>query len=167
MTMTDVLIIVFTAMTVLPVLYLLFTKDVIRAAFGFVLSLLGIAGLYVLLNSELMAVVQLLIYAGGVIVLLLFGIMLTKRTGDEGIFTGHRNVWLSSLVVLLLGGMLFRWLITASRPNADQKEFAGDQVREIGVLFLTDYIIAFEVIAVLLLVALVGASFLANKSSQK
>ena len=159
---------VFTAffglMVVVPVLYLLFTKNIIRAAFAFVISLLGLAATYVLLHAELMAVVQIMIYAGGVIVLLIFGIMLTKRVSDEGVFTQHRSVVLGGAVSAVFFLLLTKWILSSGLtwPNA---EVSGmDQVRKIGILFLTDHLIAFEVIAFLLLVALVGAAFLAKKS---
>ena len=90
MEIVDILFAFFGAMVVLPVIYMLITRNIIRAAFALVISLLGIAAIYVLLNAELMAVVQILIYAGGIIVLLIFGIMLTKRVSDEGVVSEHR-----------------------------------------------------------------------------
>lgn len=163
--MNSVLLIFFGLMVIVPVIYLLFTKDVIRAAFAFVTTMLGIAALYVLLNAEVAAVVQLLIYAGGVIVLLIFGIMLTKRSGNEGISTLHRNVWVANLVVLVAFGLLAKWILTSELMVEQGIANTQNQVNQIGVLFLTDHIIAFEIVAVLLLVALVGAAFLAKKSS--
>lgn len=161
--MSDALAIGFGLSVVLPVLYLIFTSNIIRAAFAFAISLLGLAAIYVLLQAELMAVVQILIYAGGVIVLLIFGVMLTRRIGGDGVFTRHRGVVLGVLVSFGFFVMLCRWILGSGLGFAP--ETAGeDQVRRIGVLFLTDHLIAFEVMAFLLLVALVGAAYLAKKS---
>lgn len=154
----------FAAMTVLPVLYILFTGNIVRSAFALVITMLGVAAMYVLLQAEVMAVVQILIYAGGIIVLLLFGIMLTRRLSDEGVFAGHRGVVIGSLIALLFFGMLAKLLLTSGLQFEKPTEVVEDQVAHVGVLFLTDHIIAFELVAYLLLVALVGAAFLAKKS---
>ena len=164
MGISDVFTAFFGLMVVVPVLYLLFTKNIIRAAFAFVISLLGLAATYVLLHAELMAVVQIMIYAGGVIVLLIFGIMLTKRGSDEGVFTQHRSVVLGSAVCTVFFLLLTKWTLSSGLTWSNAEVSGMDQVRKVGVLFLTDHLIAFEVIAFLLLGALVGAAFLAKKS---
>lgn len=148
----------------LPVIYLIFTKNIIRAAFALVISLLGLAAMYVLLHAELMAVVQILIYAGGVIVLLVFGIMLTKRISNDGVFSEHRNPILSGLLALILFGLLAKLILSSGLTWQQTTGHELDQVYTIGVLFLTDYLLAFEIIAFLLLVALVGSAYLAKKS---
>lgn len=163
--LSQVLFIFFASLVVLPVLYLVFTQNIIRAAFALVVSLLGIAAIFVLLNAEYMAVVQILIYAGGVIVLLIFGIMLTKRIEKEGVYTEHREVVVGTVAFFALLGLLGR-MIYNSTANWEVKEMEPvDQVEQIGVLFLTDHLIAFELVAFILLVALVGAAFLAKKSN--
>ncbi|MEQ8580593.1 MAG: NADH-quinone oxidoreductase subunit J [Marinoscillum sp.] len=164
MGISEVLTVFFGLMIVLPVLYLLFTNNIIRAAFAFVISLLGLAAVYVLLHAELMAVVQIMIYAGGVIVLLIFGIMLTKRVSEAGVFTQHRGVVLGGAVSTVFFLLLVKWILAAGLKWPNVEVSGQDQVRKIGILFLTDHLIAFEVIAFLLLVALVGAAFLAKKS---
>lgn len=164
MEMSSLLFFAFAAMVVLPVIYLIFTRNIIRAAFAVVITLLGIAALFVLLNAEYMAVVQILIYAGGVIVLLIFGVMLTKRIGDEGVFTDHRGLFMGGFLFLLVIGFLMNFIHREAGSFDEQVIAHTDQVRAVGVLFLTDYILAFELIAFILLLALVGASYLAKKS---
>ena len=159
----SILIYIFTAITVAPIVYILITKNVIRAVFSLAFSFLGLSGLYVLLNAEFMAVVQLLIYAGGIIVLMVFGLMLTKTTLNKGFVTQHRSLFFGSLVSFLIFIGLAA-LTTKSRFSTGIMTESGDPVARIGQLFLTDFIIAFEVVAFLLLVALVGASYLAKKS---
>lgn len=155
---------VFASMVAIPIIYMVFTKNVIRAAFAFAISLLGMAALYVLLSADFMAVVQIMIYAGGIVVLLIFGVMLSKRTKKAGVFTEHQQLFPAIIISLALMFFLVSAII-----SSDQKWIHGvteqiNQTRQIGVLYLTDHLIAFELIAFLLLVALVGAAFLAKKS---
>lgn len=160
-----ILIYVFTVITVLPLIYILATRNVIRAVFSLAFSFLGLAGLYVLMQAEFMAVVQLLIYAGGIIVLLVFGLMLTKTTLDKGFITSHRYPILGSLITLALV-IILSFLGTQSHFKTGELAIVQDPIYLIGKLYLTDFIIAFELVAFLLLVALVGASYLAKKSSE-
>ncbi|MEP0368443.1 MAG: NADH-quinone oxidoreductase subunit J [Cyclobacteriaceae bacterium] len=159
----DVLFFGFAAMVALPLIYMIFTRNIIRSVFAFTISLLGLAAIYVLLNADLMAVVQILIYAGGIVVLLIFGVMLTKRTREAGVFTDHHQVVIGGLVFI---GMLV--FLVSGILKAGQAEWAGvefeNQIAKVGVLYLTDHLVAFELVAFLLLVALVGAAFLAKKS---
>lgn len=155
---------VFASMVAIPIIYMVFTKNVIRAAFAFAISLLGMAALYVLLSADFMAVVQIMIYAGGIVVLLIFGVMLSKRTKKAGVFTEHHQLFPAIIISLAL--MIF---LVSAIISSDQNWIHGvteqiNQTRQIGVLYLTDHLIAFELIAFLLLVALVGAAFLAKKS---
>jgi len=163
MAISDWLTIFFAVMIVVPVGFMIFTSNIIRAAYAFAFALLGMAAIYVLLNAELMAVVQILIYVGGVIVLLLFGIMLTRRIKVDAVESGHRDVALGAGFSMILFAMMVRW-IGESRLAWKEPVESGDQVRQIGISFLTSQVVSFEVIAFLLLVALVGAAYLAKKS---
>lgn len=149
-------------MILLPTLYILFTSDIIRAAFAFVFVVLGLAGLYVLLQAELVAVVQILIYAGGIIVLLIFGVMLTKEISDQGVRTSHHQV-LPAILIGLTGLSACVFFIYNSALKWEFVE-VNYGVRTIGVKFLTEHLLAFELIAFVLLVVLIGAAYLAKKS---
>ena len=142
---------------------MIWTRNVIHAAYGLAIVLISTAGLFVLLNAEYLAVVQLFMYAGGVVVLLVFGIMLVNRTKDGVPITRNTNVFPGIVLSLLFLGILvdrigqYVWVW-------GRKEIAEDQVREIGELLITDHLLAFELIAILLLAVLVGAAYLAKKS---
>lgn len=153
-------------MTVLPVLYMIFSPNIVRAAYAFALSLLGLAAIYVMLHAEFMAAVQIMVYAGGVIVLLIFGIMITKRNKTMEVSTRHRNVAAGSVCAALLFGLMARWILGSGLIWEGEKTNV-DQVRAIGVAFLTEYILSFEIIAFLLLTTLVGAAFLAKKMDSR
>lgn len=142
------------------------TKNVIHAVYALALILVSLAGIYVLLNAELLAIVQILLYAGGVVILLVFGVMMTKRSNGNKPTSESRNSILA-LVLSLVVFSLFVYLFSNASFEAVSAGVTVDQIKEIGVSFLTDHIVAFELIAFVLLVALVGASYLAKMSSNE
>jgi NADH:ubiquinone oxidoreductase subunit 6 (subunit J) len=160
----SILFYVFGGATLLALGYMIYTRNVIHGAYGLATVLLSLAGLFILLNAEYLAVVQLFMYAGGVVVLLVFGIMITNRDKKGAPMTSHRGFWAS----LLIAGLLLSLLIIMTLNEGFKWEgqyLAQDQTKAIGKLFLTDHLVAFELVAVLLLSVLVGAAFLAKKSS--
>lgn len=156
---------VFAGLAVFAIGFLLFTKNVTHAIYGFALVLLCLAALYVLINAEFLAVVQIFMYAGGVVVVMIFGIMLTNRERKGSPMTGHRQVVLSTLIGLGLFAVLIK-VTLEEKLHWTREVVEQDQTKEIGLLFLTDHLLAFELIALLLLMTLVGAAFLAKKSSE-
>lgn len=144
---------------------ILFTRNIIHAAYSLCLALIGIAGVYVLLMSELLAVVQVMLYAGGVVILLAFGVMMTNRLRGEKVLSGSRNQIVGAILATGLFGGLSYLISSATfntRPVNEQ-----DQIESIGISFLTDHIVAFELIAFILLVALVGAAYLAKNAANE
>ncbi len=144
-------------------LTLIFTKNLIYAAFLLVLCLLSISGFYVIYNASFLAVIQILIYAGGILILLAFGIMLTNRSPEGKVNVGHHLLFFGTLVTLSMSLIVYALMDFPTILAQDFYQTTG-QVREIGIRFLTQYILAFELIAFLLLVVLVGASYLGKKS---
>ncbi|MFK7952465.1 MAG: NADH-quinone oxidoreductase subunit J [Ekhidna sp.] len=142
---------------------ILSTKNVIHAAYALALVLIAIAGVYVLLNAELLAVVQILLYAGGVVILLVFGVMMTNRLRGEKLISESKNVVLGGIISSVFFVVLC-YLISNHFFSLSGIESEGDQVKQIGVSFLIEHIVAFELIAFALLVALVGAAYLAKMS---
>ena len=143
---------------------ILVTKNVVHAAYALGLVLLGIAGVYVLLNAELLAVVQILLYAGGVVILLVFGVMMTTRLKGDKVLSESKNQAVAAIISLALFAFLV-WVFTTH--SFELKLISGDtdQIEQIGIAFLTEHLVAFELIAFVLLVALVGAAYLAKMSS--
>ena len=142
---------------------ILVTKNVVHAAFFLVLCLVSIAGLYVLLNATFLAVVQLMVYAGGVLILLAFGIMLTNRPEKNGKLITEQHLFFWGI---LAAGLLFACLIYVNPGSTStiQNTNEIDQIDFIGQSLMTSYILPFELIAYLLLVVLVGASYYAKKA---
>ena len=143
---------------------ILVTKNVVHAAYALGLVLLGIAGVYVLLHAELLAVVQILLYAGGVVILLVFGVMMTTRLKGDKVLSESKNQAVAAFISLALFAFL-GWVFTTHNFELEPMSGDADQIEQIGIAFLTEHLVAFELIAFVLLVALVGAAYLAKLSS--
>ncbi len=138
------------------------TKNVVRAALFLAIVLGGVAGIFILLAAEFVAWVQVLVYIGAIVVLLLFGVMLTRAPiGREGDLDNDQR-WAAALVALFLLGALVAILADAFE---DQKIAFGDVQRTgpVSDSIFGAYVVPFEVASVLLLAALVGAVALARR----
>jgi NADH-quinone oxidoreductase subunit J len=138
------------------------TKNVVHAALYLVVVLAGVAGIYILLAAEFAAVVQVLVYIGAVVVLFLFGIMLTRAPIGEESDLDNEQRWTALIVALFLFGVLGSVLVNAFhrvhvRPASVQT--TSDVARSI----FTTYVVPFEVISLVLLAALVGSIVIARR----
>ncbi len=161
MTITDLFYIVFAVVIVGSVTWIVLTKNLIHALFLFLLSLICLAGIYVLSSANFLAVVQLLVYAGGVVVLLSFGIMLTSREGSGKLISGN-HLFMPGIIAFLTMLVILSYFIL----GAGEIKSSGTTVsiQQIGMAFMTDYLLGFELVAYLLLVVLVGSAYLAKRS---
>ena len=151
------------AVVVVSALRMVTTKNIVHAALYLVAVLAGLGALYVLLTAEFVATTQVLVYIGAVMVLFLFGIMLTKAPlGDMMQMTGKQ--WpIAALVALLLGGVTVYALL--DRFGSDRLVMEGPvyKTADVSDEVFSTYIIPFEAVSVLLLAALIGAIVLARK----
>ena len=143
-------------------------RDVFRAALFLVVSFLGVAGMFVLLRAEFLAVVQVLIYVGAISVLLIFAIV-TTRDVEQGSPYNRLRIPAAILVGLFLAGVIFVLVATewnlietnagAFGPGTGDKvaDVFANTIPKLAGLLLRDYVLAFEVASVLLLAAIVGA----------
>jgi NADH-quinone oxidoreductase subunit J len=138
------------------------TQNVVRAALFLAIVLAGAAGLFILLLAEFVAWVQVLVYIGAVVVLLLFGVMLTRAPIGRESDLDNDQRWVGALVALFLLGALGAVLVDAF---GDDKIELGDVQRtaEVSDSIFGTYVVPFEVASVLLLAALVGAVALARR----
>ncbi|MCP5024702.1 MAG: NADH-quinone oxidoreductase subunit J [Actinomycetia bacterium] len=142
------------------------TNNIMHAALYLVLVLAGVAGQYILLGAEFVATVQVLVYIGAIVVLFLFGIMLTHAsnlTGDAEL--DHDNklwaVLVSALMAVVMGYSL--WDHFGDDEIADGAELAVQRTAEVSDSVFSTYIVPFEAISVLLLAALIGAIVVARR----
>ncbi len=163
--LTQVVFYFFAAMTVVGAGIVVFARSLIYSAFGLLFTFFGVAALYVFLGADFLAAAQLVIYVGGILVLLLFGVMLTHKLYDLKLKTEMHQVFPSLLVTLavfftLLGVLLKTdWHTPGAQP-------AGPTTAEIGVLFMKDYILPFEIASIFLLVALIGAAMIVRRKAE-
>ena len=138
------------------------TKNVVHAALFLVVVLAGGAGQFILLGQEFVAWVQVLVYIGAVIVLFLFGIMLTRAPMHPRESLDNDLKWPGLVVSLFLAGILAALLIDAFDDSKIELEHPTRTIEVTNSLF-RNYIIPFEVVGILLLAALIGAVVLARK----
>lgn len=138
---------------------------IVHAAFGLLGTFFGVAGLYALLGADFVALAQILVYVGGILVLLVFGVLLTERLmGPLGLDDRRRSVW-----PILAGGLLLLGLLGAIHasdfPLAEEVGEPTPTIDAIGRAFLDpdQHLVAFELASVLLLAALVGAAYLVRR----
>ena len=136
-------------------------RDIIRSGLWLVLSFAGLAGIYALLGSTLLAVAQVLVYIGAISVLILFAIMLTQA-GDANLPSPfHRQVWLAAVAALVVVGLI-GWAVTAT-DWGNATVVVGIVLDTMAAAIFTDYALPFEILSLLLLVAIIGAIYLARR----
>jgi NADH-quinone oxidoreductase subunit J len=172
-----VIFILSTLLTVLSTLAVVFEKNLMHACIFLLGSLIGIAGLYLSLGAEFVAATQLMVYVGGVVILMLFAIMLTggkdfvsKAQKILGLIPAMGNMksyiigGLVAVVFMIVQGKL---LIRVFENSKEVNLKYESTVERIGESLLTDHVLAFELSSVLLLGALVGAAIIARPRSKK
>jgi NADH-quinone oxidoreductase subunit J len=137
------------------------TKNLFHSVLYLALSLTATAGVFLALDAEFLAAVQLLLYAGGVVTIVVFAIVVTERLVGERITQTSRQLLTGFVLAgaLLLG--LLRFLRGADLP-IERPVIAVDVTRAIGQVLLTEFVLPFELLAVLLLVGLLGALYFAR-----
>ena len=142
-----------------------FSKNIMYSAFALLFTLFGVAGLYVLLNADFLAVTQLMLYIGGILVLIIFGVVLTSRITGIDVKSGtlgKAQVAAAGVLAVVIAVSLIaiaastNWYLAAS-------EEVNSTVTQIGNELLTRYLLAFEAASMLLLLAIVGAAVIARK----
>jgi NADH-quinone oxidoreductase subunit J len=150
------------AVTVASAAVVVLARSLIYSAFALLFTFVGVAGLYLLLGADFLAATQLLIYVGGILVLLLFGVMLTHKLYDLDLR--------SEVTQFLPGAIVSVGLFAILGFTAWSTEWAGGAgrapaatTREIGQLFMGRYLLPFEAASILLLVALMGAAMIVRR----
>ena len=150
--------------TIISAFFVVLNNQLLYSAIALLFTLFGIAGLYIFLWADFIAGVQLLVYIGGINVLIIFGIMLTNRiasirlsqTNIQQGLGGVFSLWLFIIISIVISKT--KWYqISPVEPSST--------VRDVGTLLLTKYLLPFEAVSVLLLGALIGAAVLSRKTN--
>jgi NADH-quinone oxidoreductase subunit J len=153
---------VFTVLVLGGAIGVVISKNLFHSALFLIVSLFGVAGYYVLLSAGFLAVVQVMVYVGAIAILILFAIMFSRRIMRAGEQTHNRQWRVSLVVATVLFAVLTLAVNSISWPISDMLP-TDDSVLQLGLAFLGSYLIPFEVVSVLLSVALIGAIFLARE----
>ena len=137
------------------------SKNLFHAVLWLALALTGTAGVFLLLDAEFLAAVQLLLYAGGIITIVVFAIVVTERLVGERLT--QTNMRIPGGAVVAAGLLAFVVTVIGKRPlEMVRPEVTGDLTQTIGQAVLTRYVLPFELLAVLMLAGLLGAIYFAR-----
>jgi NADH-quinone oxidoreductase subunit J len=162
--MSDIAFWVIVGITVGSAFMVVQSKSLLYSAYALLFTFIGVTGLYIFLWADFLAVVQIVVYVGGILVLIIFGIMLTNKITSVNISHTSMQKSMGAVVVIafigLLGYMILStpWLVLS---NAEP----SDTTSAIGRLLLMDYLLPFEAVSLLLLGALIGATTLSRKDT--
>ena len=138
-------------------------NNLFHSALGLVATLFGVAGVYVLLEAEFLAVSQILVYVGAISTLITFAIMLTRGMMYGNTAKTNRQFLASILIALLFFLAMLSVMGNVQWPNVGAELADGEaMIADLGALFVTTYLVPFQMMALLLLVALAGAIMLAR-----
>jgi len=149
------------AVMVASALRVVTTRDIVHAALYLVIVLAGVAALFLLVGAEFTGITQVLIYIGAVIVLFLFGIMLTRSDFDQDGETDHKRKLPAILTALLLLAVMIGALV--DRFGDDRLDLTPQTTAQVSDELFSQYIVPFEAVSVLLLAALIGAIVVARR----
>ncbi|MFG0331041.1 MAG: NADH-quinone oxidoreductase subunit J [Phycisphaerales bacterium] len=156
----------FALLAVIGALGVVLSPQIVRMAVYLLFTLAGVAFLYLFLAAEFLAVIQLIVYVGGVLILIIFGVMLTSKNPflKQVVPFGQRIAgWLIGLSALLIMGWLGTLVADGAPSGASLSSGpARYGVTELGVSLLGRYVLPFEIAAVLLLVVMIGAAYMAK-----
>ncbi|MDT3737902.1 MAG: NADH-quinone oxidoreductase subunit J [Candidatus Kapabacteria bacterium] len=161
----DIVFYGFAAIVLISAGGVVFSRKMMYSAFSLLFTFFGVAGLYVLLNADFIAVTQIMVYIGGILILIIFGVMLTSKFVDLDIKSGTTGVVqyvLAGLATLVTAVFLINMYINVDwfQNPVPQVE---STVKPIGILLMTEYFLAFQVAAILLLLAFIGAAKIARR----
>lgn len=181
MTMVSILFYVMAGVALLSGLYVAASKNLMRSIFMFFATLLALAGLYVIALADFVAITQIVIYVGGILVLILFAFMLSGReTLEAAQRQKDKFISLSKLPAVLLAVLFFAMMAyVLYNSGANNLEWAKQAIQNgtaikpneslienIGVNLMTRYLLPFEAISILLLLTLAGAAHLSRREPQ-
>jgi NADH-quinone oxidoreductase subunit J len=164
MQLFDLVFYLFAFITVASGFIVVFSKNIVYSAFSLLFTFFGVAGLYVLLQADFLAVTQILIYVGGILVLLLFGVMLTNKVVSVEIKTGTIQTIPALILVAIVAGTLSGLFYSTWRNAGAEVITLPPTTQTLGEMLMTSYLLPFEIASVVLLVSLIGAAMTARRN---
>ncbi|MBD3749413.1 MAG: NADH-quinone oxidoreductase subunit J [Sphingobacteriales bacterium] len=178
MNLAQVIFYILTAITIGSAAFVVLSQHLVRSVFMLFVTLFAVAGLYVFALADFVALTQIVIYVGGVLVLLLFAFLLSSKESLEGmekipsgLLSAHRlpGALISVLFLAVLGFIFFQidfenlnW-IKASVANGNVISVSDNTIRNIGINLMSKYLLPLEIVSILLMMVLIGAAHIARK----
>jgi NADH-quinone oxidoreductase subunit J len=152
------------ALSIISALFVVFSRSPIYSVLWLIVCFFSIAGHYVVLNAQFLAIVHIIVYAGAIMVLMLFTVMLLNLNKE----TEPHKTNLIKFAAILTGGMLMLVLLAAMRSTELSTYVAPERmetgfVQNVGMKLFTDFMLPFEMTSVLFIAAMIGAVVLAKK----
>lgn len=178
MSLFTILFWVMAFITIAPAVYIAYSRNLVRSIFMFFITLFGLAGLYVYAMADFVAITQIVIYVGGILVLILFAFMLSGKETLERLQQSPVQLFslkklpallVSALFLIILVNVILKadadglpW-IARNAQMANIVQAADNTTDNIGINLMTRYLLPFEAVSVLLLMTLIGSAHLARK----
>ena len=152
-------------MVVTSALGVALAPNILYSAFALLGALAGVAGLYFYLSADFLGIAQLLIYIGGILVLILFAVLLTNRIGEMNITNLSTGLMVGAPAAVAVIGLLVKLALQTPYPITEP--VAAPTVARLGDAFLKEYLMPFEFASLVLLMALVGAMVIARRAAKE
>lgn len=159
--LAETLFLFFILLTLGSALVVVFSNHIVRSAFSLLLTFFGVAGIYVFLHADFLAATQLLVYVGGILVLILFAVMLTHKIKTIRLSNESRRTPGAAVLSIAVFFLLALTALTSPWPRKALPD--APTAAPLGELFLSEYLVPFEAVSVLLLVVMIGAAILARR----
>ena len=160
--MAENLFIIISALVIASAFWVVFSPNLIHSALSLLFTLFGTAALYIFLYADFLAGTQVVVYVGGILVLIIFGVMLTNKIDTPSIASSSANQFIGGAgafaIFILQVAVIFN-----TRWHTDYPQEQEHSTQAIGRLILNEYLLPFEIVSILLLAALVGAALLSRK----
>jgi NADH-quinone oxidoreductase subunit J len=161
---------ILSAITLLTAFLTIYSKNPIHSAIYLVICFFTVAGHYLLLNAQFLAIVHIIVYAGAIMILFLFTIMLMNLNNEDEVYKPRfTRIGAIASFILMCGILIFMFL--HSTPIADDSyDVTGEDfqsIKTLGKVLLNEYMVPFEYVSVLLLVAMIGTVLLSKKEGKK
>jgi NADH-quinone oxidoreductase subunit J len=158
----DLVFILLALLTIVPAIWVVFSPNIVHAGFALLFTLLGVAGLYAYMGADFIAVTQLMVYIGGILVLVLFTVMMTRVPHGKRANYGLDRFVPAGVLALAVFGLLYKTITSVDWGSTYTEPVPT--VAEIGTNFMTSYIFPFEYVSLVLLAAMIGAAILIRET---
>ena len=163
--LSDLLFISICFLVILSAFWVVMSPNLVHSAVSLLFTLFGIAAIYIYLYADFIAATQVVIYVGGILVLIIFGVMLTNKIDNATIDSKTHNK-IPGLIFCSLLLIIQFYIIFNTKWHINENPIKDSTIKDIGNLLLNKYLLPFEVVSVLLLAALIGAAMLSRKKVQ-